>query len=349
MSVNRFSEWLETQGPVALTVVEELEPVQGAGSVFFPPTFAPPEGSKVSPGYVIDETSDGKIAMVDTVGSQANRMEPIFKEPRYSGLVPKATVKVGEREIDVLDAGHRAADAVVRFSGKWGELREAFLSIRERRDAAPLAKLSPTSLVFGVWDSRDTQVKLPRIVGSTIRAYGVDKLNRSAQFFAATEKAETEGLASQEFLSAVGLDDAPAGRTDGGVIARRGIKRETVLNLIALRALSASDTDATLKLQRYVLGLSLIALLAPSSRFLREGCLLVPIEGKEPEVKLVGRNGKRSDLKVSEAEALEFALAAAADFGVGNAWTATFSPDAVRQAAEKKEQDKAKKKEAKKK
>ena len=101
-----------------------------------------------------------------------------------------------------------------------------------------------------------------------------------------------------------------------------------------------------MKLQRYVLGLSLIALLAPSARFLREGCLLVPIEGKEPEVKLVGRNGKRTDLK---AEALEFALAAAAGFGVGNAWTATFSPDAVRQAADKKEQDKAKKKEAKKK
>jgi hypothetical protein len=58
------------------------------------------------------------------------------------------------------------------------------------------------------------------------------------------------------------------------------------------------------------------------------------------------RNGKRTDLKVSEPGALEFAPAAAAGFGVGNAWTATFSPDAVRQAAEKKEQDKTKKKEA---
>jgi CRISPR-associated protein Csb1 len=350
MNVNRFAEWLQMQGPVALTVVEELEPVQGTGSVFFPPTFAPPEGSKESPGYVIDETAGGKVAMVDTVGSQANRMEPIFKEPPHAALVPKATVKVSaDRKIDALDAGHRAADAVVRFSEKWGDLRKAFLAIRERRDAAPLAKLSPTSLVFGVWDSRDTQVKLPRIVGSTIRAYGVDKLKRSAQFFAATEKVETEGLASQEFLSAVGLDDAPAGRTNGGIIARHGIKRETVLNLVALRALSASDADATLKLQRYILGLSLVALLAPPTRFLREGCLLVPIEGKEPEVKLVERTGKRSDFKVSEAEALEFAQAAADDFGVGDAWTATFSPDAVKQAAEKKEQDKARKKEARKK
>ena len=349
MSVNRFAEWLEMQGPVALTVVEELEPVQGAGSVFFPPTFAPPEGSKDSPGYVVDPTADGQVAIVDTVGSQANRMEPVFKEARYSGLVPRARVKVGDREIDILDAGHRAADAIVRFSEKWGDLRAAFLAIREKRDAAPLAKLSPTSLVFGVWDSRDTQVKLPRIVGSTIRAYGAERLWRNAQFFAATEKSETEGLATQEFLSAVGLDDAPAGRTHGGIIARNGIRRETVLNLIALRALSASGTDSTVKLHRYILGLSLVALLAPSSRFLREGCLLVPIEGKEPEAKVVARNGLRSSLKMSEAEALEFARAAAADFGVGDAWTATFSPDAVRKAANKKEQDKAKKKEAKKK
>ncbi len=345
MSANGIMEWLELQGPVALTVVEELEPVQGQASVFFPPTFAPPEGSKEAPGYVVNETANGKVAMVDTVGSQANRMEPIFKEPPYSDLVPKATVKVGGREIDLLEAGHRAADAVVRFSDKREALREAFLAIRDRRDATPLAKLSPTSLVFGVWDSRDTQVKLPRIVGSTIHAFGVDKLERSAQFFAATEKAETEGLASQEFLSAVGLDDAPAGRTNGGVIARGGIKREAVLNLVALRSLSASGAGATRGLQRYILGLSLIALLAPSARFLREGCLLVPVEGKGPETKLVERNGKRSDLKVSEAEALEFAQAAAADFGVGSAWTATFNPEKVKQAAE----EKTKKKEAKKK
>jgi CRISPR-associated protein Csb1 len=347
MSVNRFAEWLEVQGPVALTVVEELEPVQGPGSVFFPPTFAPPEGSKDSPGYVIDGPADGQIAMVDTVGSQANRMEPLFKEQRYAGLVPKAIVKIGERVVELLDAGHRAADAAVRFSDKRDTLRAAFLEIREKRDATALAKLAPTSLVFGVWDSRDTGVKIPRIVGSTIRAYRVEKLTRNAQYFTVFKKEETEDLPGK--LSEEGLDNAMPGRTAGGVISRDGIRREAVLNLVALRSLSAIGADATMKLQRYVLGLSLVALLAPSSRFLREGCLLVPIEGKEPEVKVVGRNGKRTDLKVSEAEALEFAQAAATDFGVGDAWTATFSPDAVRQAAEKKELDKAKKKEAKKK
>jgi CRISPR-associated protein Csb1 len=341
MSLN-VDSWLDMMGPVALVMREELEPVPGRQSVFFPPTFAPPEGSKDAPGYVIDQTDNGKVALVDTVGSQANRMEPLFKIAPYSELVPKASVQIGEREIDLLEAGHRAADAVVRYSDKWSDLRSAFLAVRDKRDATALAKLAPTSLVFGVWDSRDTQVKLPRIVGSTIRAYGIEKLTRSAQFFAATEKEETDGLGSQDFLSAAGLDDAPAGRTDGGVIACGGIRREAVLNLIALRALAGANGD-TPKLQRYILGLALVALLAPADRFLREGCLLVPAEGKPAELKLVERSGKRSDLETTDKEALAFAKSAAADFGVGSAWKATFDKDAVKKAADKKKDEKAKK------
>lgn len=333
MSVDRFDAWLETHGPVAVVIHESLEPVQGSSEAFFPPTFAPPEGVKDAPDYVIDETGNGKIALVDSIGSQANRMEPIFKAWPYSELVPNATVKIGEREISVLDVGHRAADAVVRFSDKWKELQGAFRSIREKRNATPLAKLAPTSLVFGVWDSRDTQVKMPRLVGSTIRAYGVEKLTRAAQFFAATEKEEIEELGSQKFLSQMGLDDAPAGRTSGGVISRAGIRRQAVLNLVALRALMGATDVETRKLQRYTLALALLALLAPSDRFLREGCLLVPIEGKPAELKLVGRTGRREDLSLTESDALDFAKLAAAEFGVGSAWTATFSPEAVRKAA----------------
>ena len=41
-------------------------------TVFFPPTYA-------DVGYNIDSLSDGtKVATVDSVGSQANRIEPIF-------------------------------------------------------------------------------------------------------------------------------------------------------------------------------------------------------------------------------------------------------------------------------
>jgi CRISPR-associated protein Csb1 len=333
MNTTGFDAWLEMSGPVAVVVQEELEPVLGQGAVFFPPTFAPPEGSKDAPGYVIDETSTGRVALVDTVGSQANRMEPLFKSLPYSELVPRARIKIGEREIDLLDAGHRAADAVVRFSDKWAQLRDAFVAIKTRSDATALAKMAPTSLVFGMWDSRDTQVKLPRIVGSTIRAYEVERLTRSAQYFTSTEKDEREDLGSVNFLSDVGLNDAPAGRTAGGVISRGGIRRLAVLNLVALRALSGADEGGTRRLQRYILGLALVSLIAQSEKFLREGCLLVPTGEHGTETKLVDRTGKRTELTMAESEALEFARAAAAEFGVGDAWTATFSKDGVKQAA----------------
>src|SRR5690242_7213426 len=103
MSIEQFDAWIEASGPVAIVIREELEPVSGAGSVFFPPTFAPPEGSKEAPGYLIDEAGSlGKIALVDTVGAQANRIEPLFRQSPYSDLVPKVTIQIGERQVDLL-------------------------------------------------------------------------------------------------------------------------------------------------------------------------------------------------------------------------------------------------------
>ena len=44
-------------------------------------------------------------------------MEPIFKREPYNSLVPQVIIEAGERRVNLLDAGHRAADAIVRFSG----------------------------------------------------------------------------------------------------------------------------------------------------------------------------------------------------------------------------------------
>lgn len=339
----KFDAWLQVDGPVAVAVRTPLEPVLGSDAVLFPPTFAPQEKG-AAPAYVIDETAEGKTAIVDTVGAQANRLEPVFKKPPYAGLVPRAVVKVGSRVVDVLDAGHRAADALVRFSTKREAIGEAFAAIAERGDAGPLAKLAPTSLVFGAWDSRGLGVKIPRILGATVRAYGVEPLTRAAQFFSAFEKDETEALGeTQETLSELGLSDAPAGRGPGGVIARRGVRREAVLNLVALRALAGTDADGTRALQRYILGLALVALTAPAELYLREGCLLVPARGETARQEVVQRNGERSAFTVDAAEALEFARAGAAAFGVGQDWEATFESDAVKATAEKKKGDKARK------
>jgi CRISPR-associated protein Csb1 len=335
--LEQFDSWLAAEGPVALTIVEPLEPATGEQAVFFPPTFASPEGSEEKPDYVID---DNRICLVDSVGSQANRIEPVFKRPDLSELTPRLTVKVGERSVDILDAGHRAADAVVRFSDQWEVLRNAFLAYRDKGDACPLAKIAPTSLVFGAWDSRDTGAKIPRLIESTVRAYGVERLTRSAQYFSVLEKAELADMEldtlSQKVLSAQGISDSPSGRAPGGVIARGGIRREALLNMVALRSLGAADAVATTKLQRYLLGLSLIALVAPAQLYLRQGCLLVAAEGKPAMGTVVWRTGKRENLELFESKVVAFAKAAAKAFVVGPPIQAVFRPERVKTVADEK-------------
>lgn len=62
----------KADGPVALRLKQTLLPVEESG-IIFPPTYA-------DIGYNIDTLSDGtRVATIDSVGSQANRLEPIFK------------------------------------------------------------------------------------------------------------------------------------------------------------------------------------------------------------------------------------------------------------------------------
>jgi CRISPR-associated protein Csb1 len=346
-----FEEYLKVAGPVALTIREYLEPVHGPESVLFPPTFAPPQDKKDDkPSYVIDETETKdhqrktRIALIDSVGSQANRLEPIFKREPYSSLIPQVSIQVNGRLIDLLDAGHRAADAVIRFSDLSSEFTKAFEAIRDRADSSVLAKISPTSLVFGVWDSRETRVKLPRIIGSVIRAYDVQALDRSAQFFSALEKEETETLGlTQDFLSNQGLSDAPAGRGPGGVIAHGGLIREATLNLIVVRSLSAANEAETTKLQQYILGLALIAFFADAELFLREGCLLTRSGSKPIEIQAVFRNGNREPVSANPEEIFSHARKAAEAFGVGPNRNAHFQPEKVKGVKAEADAKKAKK------
>ena len=76
LSTEELDRWAtDPKGPVALHLKQKLIPVEGEGGVIFPPTYA-------DIGYNIDTLSDGtRVAIIDSVGSQANRMEPIFKAP----------------------------------------------------------------------------------------------------------------------------------------------------------------------------------------------------------------------------------------------------------------------------
>jgi CRISPR-associated protein Csb1 len=357
-TVSRFDFMIAEDGPVALVVQEWLEPAGGPESVFFPPTFAPPKGSDEPANYVIDEEVDGRgvrvnsACLVDTVGAQANRLEPVFKSTKYQALVPQVKVRVGERIVDLLDAGHRAADAVVRFSDKAADFEAAFLSY-DRGDASKLARLAPTSLVFGAWDSRGTQVKIPRLIDSTIRAYDVRRVSRNGQYRATLRKDEMEEMGigadslGEKFPAEEGLVDNPVKLVPGGVIARGGIRRDAVLNLIPIRAAGAPDEAAMLALQRYVLGLALLALLAPADFYLRQGCVLVRNSKKPAEQTLVRRSGERDPFTAPFAEIETYAKAAADAFGVGPDVQATFDPELVKARQEGKAAKKAKKAKAK--
>lgn len=355
MSELKTQTWLEdsADAPAAIVLREFLTPVEGRDGVFFPPTFAAAENSKVFPGgYNIDELGNGEnVCLVDSVGSQANRIEPMFAHDVYAALVPQLIVEAGTKKVNILEAGHRAGDAIVRCSELKSALHDAFLALK-KGDAVPLAKLAPTSLVFGVWDSRDTQAKAPRLLAASIRAFNVAKLTRSAQYNPAIEYVEegmleeTEDREALKAYSERGFRHVPASATHGGVIARGDIRRDVTLHLAALRLLRGTTLDETKKLRAYLLGLALVAFTKPAVGFLRQGCNLVLDEGRQPESRLIYPDGKREDSNLSHEAALAFAEAAAAAFSVGDSKTVMFdtklAKDETTGEAKKKSTKKAK-------
>jgi len=350
----------DKNGPVALHLYEKLVPVEGSEhAVIFPPTYA-------DIGYNFDTLSDGtKVATIDSVGSQANRIEPIFKsigndqdgkeKNPLAGLVPQIEIRYGNgKKTTIFDVGHRLGDAIIRCVGKGDaaeqddefDLRQAaqdaFNQFLDDNDATAIARLAPTSLVFGVWDSRDTQAKLPRIVQANIRAWDIDILHRSAQYnpaldyaaidvFGEEEKTKQEGDPKSP-LAKRGFVHVPAGEALGGVIARGPIERDVTINLIALRRLEGKNG---LALRRYILGLSLISATAPLDPFLRQGCLLVPDDHTPAQWTEVGRDGNKKSVALTESIAIAYAKNAAESFKIGPNRAVSFDNDRAKEDAKK--------------
>ena len=330
-----INETIQDNRIAALVMRQYLKPVEGDNAVIFPPTYA-------NIGYnidILDQPGEFRnVCVIDSVGSQANRMEPLFKTPPYDDLVPHIKVTVRKQplkgqekgdlieEIDLLDVGHRIADAVVRFSDKADVISQAFRSVQ--KDAAKMAKLAPTSLLFGCWDSRESQVKLPRIIRSTIRAYNVYPLTRAAQYFAPVKHYEEAGVEKVQMDqkvgntkkgSTIGFYDNPSSKKGiGGVLldSSSQIIRDTILSLSALRALRSESEESTAKLRRYLFGLSLVAVTAPQNPLLRMGCELTLDSQNPAKWEIVGCDGKRQTFDLSFERALTYAKTAAKEFGV---------------------------------
>jgi CRISPR-associated protein Csb1 len=341
----------DLHGPVALHLRQKLLPVEGEGAVVFPPTYAGTRDGE-GPRYNIDVLSDGtKLATIDSVGSQANRMEPIFKHDPFSALVPQIEITFGNApSVSLLDVGHRLGDASVRNSELKTEAQRAFEEFRIGGDATAIGRLAPTSLVFGAWDSRGEGAKLPRIVQSVIRAWDVQELKRSAQYgppvdyaaldiFSEEDKAKAEGNTKSP-LAQRGFVHVPSGDAPGGIIARGGIFRDVTVNLIALRRLNAGRADGA-SLRRYILGLSLIAATEPQDGFLRQGCLLVPDADAPACWTLVDRLGKRQDVAIASDMLHAYAAAAAMKFPVAARRKVAFDPKSAKEDLTDKKKPKA--------
>ncbi|RMG17091.1 MAG: type I-U CRISPR-associated protein Cas7 [Planctomycetota bacterium] len=339
--------WISKDHVVALHYRQHLVPAEGRGAVFFPPTYANTEG-----GYQINELADGtKIADVDSVASQANRREPIFLREDLRHLVPQIAIthdrgkELPPGRVSLLEAGHRLGDAIVRCTELAERAQKAFRAQRDGNDARLLAKLAPTSLVFGAWDSRDTMTRIPRLLAATVRAWDVSVLKRSAQYvpaldyaelevFSEAEKAKAEGKSSSP-LAERGYVHVPAVGTHGGVIARGPIRLDLTVNLVQLRRLEGGDD--TLALRRYILGLALVAAAEPIDPFFRQGCLLVPDDEVPAEWTLVLRDGRREAVDITPEWAREVATEAATAFGVGENLEVRFDKKKAKSDAKKKQ------------
>lgn len=162
-----------------------LEPAGGPGTKVFPPTY---EGG----AYALEErrlpNTDQPVrcVLIDSVQSQANRMEEALQQAVDAGRLSLPLVEVdftpyfpGNGKpikqqllepigtISSLQAPHRIVDAILRDSVVVSENNRPFRSantklessygkrLREAaaHNATPLFELCPTALLFGMWDS----------------------------------------------------------------------------------------------------------------------------------------------------------------------------------------------------
>lgn len=287
----------------AITLRQTLEPLEGRDIPVFPPTYPPNRERRThrfDTPYTINETTSGKrICDLDSVQSQANRMEAAFTGP-LADVVPHHAVQAGNRQADLTSLPHRIADAAIRATGFAPCVRVSFEAF-ESGDPVPLARIAPTSLVYGAWDSRDTHVRIPRAVRSEIRAHDVSVFTRSAQYSGAFEQAEL-GLSDKEWTKGADAGFAPTPSVDqpGGILVHGDIVHSASILLNVLRKYRAADGSNLLPV--YLLGLALGGLLTSGSEYdLRSGCTLVP--AAPGEWQSVSTTGTRRAIEVASGAA----------------------------------------------
>lgn len=150
-------------GHAAIRLIARLLPAGGPGSKVFPPSHA--EGKYAWETRRIENGDVVKTVLLDSVQSQANRMEQALKTAYFEQRLhfPVLAVDFGVcfpeiGEITTLDAPHRIADAIFRDSllddapFPDSAIAKAYRAANNR-NATALYRYCPHALLFGVWDS----------------------------------------------------------------------------------------------------------------------------------------------------------------------------------------------------
>ena len=157
-------------GAVALRSRLTLQPAGGTGDKVFPPTYAV-DGREHK--YAVEDRQIGEgdeissTVLLDSVASQANRAEMAlldgWERDELDFPVPYVDFSgsgnlTDYQRLTVLEAPHRIADAIFRDSlldGTLFRLSDIGRAVTDAtpRDATDMYRYSPTSLLFGMWDS----------------------------------------------------------------------------------------------------------------------------------------------------------------------------------------------------
>lgn len=193
---------------VAVRVIATLQPAGGKGSKVYPSTYGPSLDGKDKEKfgetkYAVEKRHiDGRTvecALLDSVASQANRMEQALRDGWDRQALEFPVVRIDFSQADLpekitdvstLDAPHRIYDAILRDSvdatGVLFRHTEAGKQVTAAspRDATALYKYCPTALVFGAWDSTGPKgglgSKFPRAIASEIVAINIELGTRVA-------------------------------------------------------------------------------------------------------------------------------------------------------------------------
>lgn len=350
---------LVTDGAVAIRGRAVLEPAGGPSDKVFPPTHSVDERRAKSRYAFERRRIDGaevECVLLDSVQSQANRMEEaiqaLWADRRITLPVIVADFSTAAPDVGrvtSLSAPHRVADAILRDSlldGTLFRLSELGRSFADAtpRNAAPLFKVCPTGLVFGIWDSTGPKgglgSKFARALVSEIVGIGATAgvktasridptgiVNKAAEIFIARDPDERwthdPEVAKEEKGKPIKLGDGRATEVNhsnipptidelaGGVTIDRA-EQVVVLSLAALRKLQFGGGDVEARTALAALGLMAILGAENRGHDLRSRCLLVPRRGGSLQLEAIRRDGETDELRIDLEGAISLYAAAVA-------------------------------------